>query len=73
MKKALKLTLFLGLVAAICTGILAGVNMLTKDRIAEQSAGAETAALKEMYPDATKITVIDDFEADSAGFSRCCL
>lgn len=67
MKKALKLTLFLGLVAAICTGILAGVNMLTKDRIAEQSAGAETAALKEMYPDATKITVIDDFEADSAG------
>lgn len=67
MKNTLKLTIFLGLIAALCTGILAGVDMLTKDRIAEQSAGAETAALKELYPDATSFTVIEDFEADSEG------
>lgn len=64
MKKTIHLTVFLAVVAALCTGVLATVNMFTKDIIAEQNASAETAALKELYPEASKITVIDDFEAD---------
>lgn len=67
MKNMLKLTLFLALVSALCTGILAGVNELTKERIAAQALGAETSALSELYPDASDFTVIDDFEADEAG------
>lgn len=64
MKKTIHLTVFLAVVAALCTGVLATVNMFTKDIIAEQNASAETAALKELYPDASKIVVIDDFETD---------
>lgn len=67
MKKILQLTIFLAVVAALSTGVLAFANYLTKDKIAEQAAGAETAALNELYPDAQDITVISDFEADADG------
>ncbi len=62
----LKLTLFLAVIAALATGVLAGVNLLTKDMIAEQQAGAQTAELKKLYPDATSFKPIE-FTADANG------
>ena len=75
----LKLTLFLGIVAALATGILAGVNELTKDQIASQQSDAQTAEFKKLYPEAkvfTKVeftpdaegTVLEAYQVDDIGY-----
>ncbi len=61
-----KLTLFLAIVAALATGILAGVNELTKDIITGQQSDAQTAELKNLYPEASTFTLVE-FEPDAEG------
>lgn len=61
-----KLTLFLAIVAALATGILAGVNELTKDIITGQQSDAQTAELKNLFPEASAFTPVE-FEPDAQG------
>ncbi len=75
----LKLTLVLFLVAAITSGVLGFVNLLTRDRIAAQKAAARAAAYAEVLPiaegetydevdfDADTYTIVDSISAASGG------
>lgn len=65
MNKTLKLTLFLAIIAALATGVLAVVNSMTAPIIAANEAGAQTAELEKLYPEASNFEKIEDFTADS--------
>lgn len=67
MNKTLKLTVFLAIVAAIATGILALVNSQTAPVIAANEASAQTAELEALYPDASNIEIVEDFTGDANG------
>lgn len=69
MNKTVKLTIFLAIISAFATGILAGVNMITAPIIASNEAGAQTAELQKFYPDAASIEAVD-FEADANGLVK---
>lgn len=59
MSKTIKLALFLAIIAALATGILATVNQITAPIIEQNAAGANTAALKELYPDVKAFTEVE--------------
>lgn len=48
-----KNALLLGLSATLCVGLIAGVNVLTKERIAEQTLAQKVALLQEVLPPGT--------------------
>ena len=64
MNKILKLTLILFLVCAIVAGVLGFVNMITKDRIAEQNAAKTKAA----YAAVLEAPDYSDVSFDSAAY-----
>ena len=78
MNKIVKLTVVLFLVCAIVAGILGGVNLITKDRIAEQeriktakaySAVLEASDYTDVDYDQTTFTTIDRIvKADDKGY-----
>lgn len=59
MNKTIKLTLFLAIVAALATGILAAVNQMTYPIITANEAKAQNAELAVLYPDATNFTPVE--------------
>lgn len=59
MSKTVKLTLFLGIVAAICTGLLASVNMITYPTIENNNKQAQNKALAQLYADAKDFKEIE--------------
>lgn len=59
MSKTVKLTLFLGIVAAICTGLLASVNMITYPTIDNNNKQAQNKALAKLYADAKDFKEIE--------------
>lgn len=59
MSKTVKLTLFLGIIAAICTGLLASVNLLTYPTIENNNKQAQNKALYQLYPDAKEFKEIE--------------
>lgn len=59
MSKTVKLTLFLGIVAAICTGLLASVNMITYPTIVNNNKQAQNKALAKLYADAKDFKEIE--------------
>ena len=46
MNKTVKLTLFLAIISALATGVLAAVNSITSTIIASNEAGAQTAEIE---------------------------
>lgn len=64
---ALKLTLFLAIVAALATGLLALVNQMTYPVIEANAGSKETQAYKDLYPDAKSIEKVE-FTADADGY-----
>lgn len=69
MNKTIKLTLFLAIISALATGVLAAVNSITQPIIAANEAGAQTAELKNFYPNASTFETVE-FTADDAGFVK---
>ncbi len=63
MKNILRYALILFLIAAVVAGLLAGVNLLTKDTIAQNEIAAEQQALGEVMPDAQ---TFEPFDAEVA-------
>lgn len=53
MKEMIRYGFILGLICLIASGLLAGINSLTKARIIAQAQGEEEASLKEVIPEAT--------------------
>ena len=66
MSKTVKLTLFLGIVAAICTGLLSSVNLLTYPTIENNNKQAQNKALYQLYPDAKEFKEIELKDQPSA-------
>lgn len=62
----LKLTLFLAVIAALATGLLALVNQMTYPVIEANAGSKETQAYKDLYPDAKSIEKVE-FTADADG------
>lgn len=60
-----RLALILFLVSAITSGILGLVNMLTKDKIAEQERAATAKAYNEVLPYDGEYEEITDFDAEA--------
>jgi electron transport complex protein RnfG len=58
MKEMLRYGFILALICAISGGLLAGVNMLTKPKIAQQKANEEKAALEEVMPQADRFELM---------------
>ena len=58
MKEIIRYGLILALICAVSAGLLAGVNMLTKPKIALQKANEEKAALEEVMPQAVKFETV---------------
>ncbi|MDD5692228.1 MAG: RnfABCDGE type electron transport complex subunit G [Candidatus Omnitrophica bacterium] len=58
MKEMIRYGLILALICAIAAGLLAGVNELTRGKIAAQAYAEEQAALKEVMPLAAKFTEV---------------
>lgn len=58
-KDILRYALILFLITAVVAGLLAGVNLLTKDTIAQNDAAAEQDALREVMPDAVSFDALD--------------
>ncbi|HHX51977.1 MAG TPA: FMN-binding protein [Erysipelothrix sp.] len=69
MNKTVKLTLFLAIISALATGVLAAVNSVTAPIIAANEAGAQTAEIEKLYPYASSFEAIE-FEADADGLVR---
>lgn len=67
MKNILRYALILFLIAAVVAGLLAGVNLLTKDTIAQNEVAAEQEALGEVMPDAQTFEPFDAEVAQSYG------
>lgn len=67
MKNILRYALILFLIAAVVAGLLAGVNLLTKDTIAQNEVAAEQEALGEVMPDAQTFEAFDAEVAQSYG------
>ena len=63
---ALKLTLFLAVVASLATGLLSLVNQITYPVIEANAGSKETQAYKDLYPDAKSIEKTE-FTADTDG------
>ena len=69
MNKTVKLTLFLAIISALATGVLAAVNSVTAPIIAANEAGAQTAEIEKLYPNASSFEAVE-FEADADGLVR---
>ncbi len=69
MNKTLKMTIFLAVVAALATGLLAAVNQMTAPVIAANDASAQTAELEQLYPDATNFEMLE-FTPDENGLVK---
>lgn len=54
MKEITRYGFILGLICVLAAGLLAGVNVLTRSKIAEQGQAEEQSALKEIMPQAEK-------------------
>lgn len=67
MKNILRYALILFLIAAVVAGLLAGVNLLTKDTIAQNEIAAEQQALGEVMPDAQTFEAFDTEVAQGFG------
>lgn len=67
MKNILRYALILFLIAAVVAGLLAGVNLLTKDTIAQNEIAAEQQALGEVMPDAQTFEAFDAEVAQGFG------
>ncbi len=52
MKEMVRYGIILGLICSVASGVLAGVNQLTKQKIADQAQQEEDASLKEVVPGA---------------------
>jgi len=62
MKEMIRYGFILGLICVIAAGLLAGVNALTRSKIAEQAQAQEQAALKEIMPLAEKFIPVGSSE-----------
>ncbi|MBU0547321.1 MAG: FMN-binding protein [Candidatus Omnitrophica bacterium] len=58
MKEVARYGFILALICIIAAGLLAGVNTLTRSKIAAQAQAEEQAALKEVMPQAAKFTEV---------------
>ncbi|MDD5669762.1 MAG: RnfABCDGE type electron transport complex subunit G [Candidatus Omnitrophica bacterium] len=58
MKGLIKYGMILGTICLISAGLLACVNLLTKERILAQINNEETASLKEIFPDAVSFSPV---------------
>jgi electron transport complex protein RnfG len=68
-----KNAVLLGLSATLCVGLIAGVNLLTKDRIAAQTLAQKVAKLQEVLPAGTADqTMLDNciYVEDKAVFGK---
>ncbi len=61
----LRLVVTLFLICALVAGLLAGVNWLTKDRIAAAKAQKTLDAIAQVLPDSQDATLLEDFSDDS--------
>lgn len=64
MNKTLKLTVFLAIIAALATGLLAAVNSITAPIIAANDASSQNAELALLYPDASTFESVEFTDAD---------
>ena len=62
MKEMIRYGFILALICAIAAGLLAGVNELTRGKIASQAYAEEQAALKEIMPQAAGFTEVKSGE-----------
>jgi len=62
MKEMIRYGFILALICAIAAGLLAGVNELTRSKIAYQAYAEEQAALKEVMPQAAKFAEVKSGE-----------
>ncbi|MDD5098000.1 MAG: RnfABCDGE type electron transport complex subunit G [Candidatus Omnitrophica bacterium] len=62
MKEMTRYGFILGLICVLAAGLLAGVNALTRVKIADQAKAEEQAALKEVMPQAAKFTPVGQAE-----------
>jgi electron transport complex protein RnfG len=62
MKEMLRYGLILGLICTVASGLLAGVNSLTKARIIAQAKAEEEASLKEVLPEAERFAEVKSEE-----------
>jgi len=62
MKEMIRYGFILALICAIAAGLLAGVNELTRSKIAAQAYAEEQSALKEVMPQAAKFTEVKSGE-----------
>jgi electron transport complex protein RnfG len=58
MKEMIRYGFILALICAVAAGLLAGVNELTRAKIAAQAYAEEQSALKEVMPQAAKFTEV---------------
>lgn len=68
-----KNALLLGLSATLCVGLIAGVNVLTKERIAAQTLAQKVALLQEVLPpDTADLSVLENclYVEDKSVFGR---
>jgi len=61
MKEMMRYGFILAIICTVASGLLAGVNALTKSRIAAQAQAEEDASLEEVLPEAVR------FEAEKSG------
>ena len=69
MKNLLKPIIVLTAIAFVCTAALAGVNSLTKEKIAAAAAEKTAAAMREFFPDETEFEKITLTEQQSKKYS----